>query len=97
MSNRVIKKWSEEEINWLKINYKNLKIDKEVFVEKLQRTWKAISYKASQELLLNRKYEWTEDKLNYLKENYGNTKTSKLEITNYLNTKWSLINNKANF
>ena len=70
-----MKKWTEEEIEWLKENYKT--VSWEDMLERLPYTKSAISTKANRLLGLKKtdkeiQYHWTKEYNDFLKANYEN-------------------------
>lgn len=91
----MMRKWTEEQINYLKENYPNK--SKEELLENLPYTWASICTKARENKIVRRKFEpkWTEDEKEFLRQNYPNgDKNFILSALSRYN--WGEIQRKAN-
>lgn len=91
----MMRKWTEEQINYLKENYPNK--SKEELLENLPYTWSSICTKARKNKIVRRKFEpkWTEDEKEFLRQNYPDgDKNFILSTLNKYN--WGEIQRKAN-
>ncbi len=96
------RRWTQEEIDFLKKNYQSLKGSAKLIGNKLDRGWSSIQKKARSLGLTNQKYTnrgygrfWGVGDTQYLKDNYGKVSTG--EIAEKLNrTKESVVSQAFN-
>lgn len=72
------KKWTEEDIEFLKWNYETLSYEE--IGDALGRSYESVRSKANK-LKFPRKNGWTEDETRYLKENYSRTSIKEISYT----------------
>ena len=91
----MMRKWTEEQINYLKENYPNK--SKEELLKNLPHTWSSICTKARKNKIIRRKFEpkWTEDEKEFLIQNYpdGDKNFILSTLSRY---NWGEIQRKAN-